>query len=357
MQAGGRAARARSAGARARHREILRRAHARRWSTRARAASCAVWLIDDERQRCDPWMAYVESIGSTRARVLTEQDLSARGSGRTSLRAQARVDADDRDTSPTMRGLPEAMCGRSYSQKSCSRRDHRHAACPRQLHARLAHALEPAHRRMLDGDWWRVVLDRSDCPPGSAGAASEPARPSSAGSEERRKAILEERNRLARDIHDNLAQGFAAILMQLQARAARSAAAAARSRARASRPRSISARTHHDRGAAVGRRAASERRRRRGHRDRRSSGSPISRSATTDVPIDVSVDELPRFGDGVEREIIGIAQEALTNARAPLARAAHHDPRVDGAIDRPAAVGRRRRPRHSRASGRRRASA
>src|SRR6202171_4267086 len=35
--------------------------------------------------------------------------------------------------------------------------------------------------------------------------------------EERRKTILEERNRLARDIHDNLAQGFAAILMQLQA--------------------------------------------------------------------------------------------------------------------------------------------
>ena len=35
--------------------------------------------------------------------------------------------------------------------------------------------------------------------------------------EERRKGILEERNRLARDIHDNLAQGFAAILMQLQA--------------------------------------------------------------------------------------------------------------------------------------------
>src|SRR6478735_12627994 len=35
--------------------------------------------------------------------------------------------------------------------------------------------------------------------------------------EERRKAILEERNRLARDIHDTLAQGFAAILMQLQA--------------------------------------------------------------------------------------------------------------------------------------------
>src|SRR5205085_9002126 len=36
-------------------------------------------------------------------------------------------------------------------------------------------------------------------------------------SEGRRKAILEERNRLARDIHDHMAQGFAAILMQLQA--------------------------------------------------------------------------------------------------------------------------------------------
>ena len=32
------------------------------------------------------------------------------------------------------------------------------------------------------------------------------------------------------------------------------------------------------------------------------------------MPIDVDVDELPRFGDVVEREIIGIAQEALTNA-------------------------------------------
>jgi signal transduction histidine kinase len=35
---------------------------------------------------------------------------------------------------------------------------------------------------------------------------------------------------------------------------------------------------------------------------------------TGDVPIEVIVEDLPRFGDGVEREIIGIAQEALTNA-------------------------------------------
>jgi signal transduction histidine kinase len=32
------------------------------------------------------------------------------------------------------------------------------------------------------------------------------------------------------------------------------------------------------------------------------------------VPIELSVDNLPIFGGGVEREIAGIAQEALTNA-------------------------------------------
>jgi NarL family two-component system sensor histidine kinase LiaS len=35
---------------------------------------------------------------------------------------------------------------------------------------------------------------------------------------------------------------------------------------------------------------------------------------TTSTPIDIVLDELPRLGDGVEREIVGIAQEALTNA-------------------------------------------
>jgi signal transduction histidine kinase len=35
---------------------------------------------------------------------------------------------------------------------------------------------------------------------------------------------------------------------------------------------------------------------------------------TSNMPIDLVVDELPRLGDGVEREIIGITQEALTNA-------------------------------------------
>ena len=35
---------------------------------------------------------------------------------------------------------------------------------------------------------------------------------------------------------------------------------------------------------------------------------------TSDVPVELVIDELPAFDAGVEREIIGIAQEALTNA-------------------------------------------
>jgi signal transduction histidine kinase len=35
---------------------------------------------------------------------------------------------------------------------------------------------------------------------------------------------------------------------------------------------------------------------------------------TAGVPIDVDLDELPRYGDVVEREILAIVQEALTNA-------------------------------------------
>ena len=129
--------------------------------------------------------------------------------------------------------------------------------------------------------------------------------------EERRKAILEERNRLARDIHDNLAQGFAAILMQLQA-----------SQREGSLPPGLQssvsiaidlARTH----------LAEARRSVGALRPSVGNGQDLTTTLkriidlnrrTTAVPIDLELDELPRFGDGVEREITAIAQEALTNA-------------------------------------------
>ena len=62
--------------------------------------------------------------------------------------------------------------------------------------------------------WWRVALLEAIAR--QAALALHYSRLVELNRLERRKATLDERNRLARDIHDNLAQGFAAILMQLQ---------------------------------------------------------------------------------------------------------------------------------------------
>ena len=130
--------------------------------------------------------------------------------------------------------------------------------------------------------------------------------------EERRKAVLEERNRIARDIHDTLAQGFAAILMQLQsiqclspslpkaaAESIETAVDLARTHMIEAR-RSVGSLRPHDKNAgdvvAVLERTTELARR------------------TTDVPIELVIEELPDLGGGVEREIVAIAQEALTNA-------------------------------------------
>jgi signal transduction histidine kinase len=130
--------------------------------------------------------------------------------------------------------------------------------------------------------------------------------------EERRKAILDERNRLARDIHDNMAQGFAAILMQLQAAQRESSALPAAVAANVEIAVDL-ARTH----LAEARRSVGALRPNVGPGE--DLVTALKRLAdlgqrTAQTPIDVVVDELPRLGDVVEREIIGIAQEALTNA-------------------------------------------
>jgi len=131
--------------------------------------------------------------------------------------------------------------------------------------------------------------------------------------EERRKAILEERNRLARDIHDNLAQGFAAILMQLQAAQRESGGVLTLPVAAKVEIAIDLARTH----LTEARRSVGTLRPNVGPGE--DVATALKRMAdmgqrTARTPIDVEVDELPRLGDVVEREIIGIAQEALTNA-------------------------------------------
>jgi signal transduction histidine kinase len=172
-------------------------------------------------------------------------------------------------------------------------------------------ALSSTHSSECWTEWWRVVLTEAIARQ-AALALHQSRLTEQRRLEERRKTILDERNRLARDIHDNLAQGFAAILMQLQA-AQREAFMLAPAVAAKLETAVDLARTH-----------MIEARRSVGTlRPNVGDGEDVARALKriadlaqrgTTVPIEITVEELPRFGDGVEREILGIAQEALTNA-------------------------------------------
>jgi signal transduction histidine kinase len=131
--------------------------------------------------------------------------------------------------------------------------------------------------------------------------------------EARRQAVLEERNRIARDIHDTLAQGFGAILMQLQAAQRAGGANLPPALTRSLDTAVDLARTH----LVEARRSVAALRPQSGERE--DVGTALVRMVdlvrrTTDVPVELAVGELPAFEPGVEREIVGIAQEALTNA-------------------------------------------
>ena len=130
--------------------------------------------------------------------------------------------------------------------------------------------------------------------------------------EVRRQAVLEERNRLARDIHDTLAQGFAAILMQLQA-AQRGGPALSPPVARSLDTAIELARTH----MVEARRSVCALRPQ--EYEAEDVAAALARMVDltrrgTDVPIELTIRDLPVFSGGADREILGIAQEALTNA-------------------------------------------
>src|SRR5690606_25848039 len=131
--------------------------------------------------------------------------------------------------------------------------------------------------------------------------------------EERAQAVLQERNRIARDIHDTLAQGFGAIHMQLQAAQRAGGSNLPPVVAKALETAVELARTH----MIEARRSVGALRPQTD--DTQDVGAALHRIAdmarrTSEVPVEVSVESLPPFVAGVEREILGIAQEALTNA-------------------------------------------
>jgi signal transduction histidine kinase len=278
--------------------------------------TCGVWLLDESCARCELWMAYVKDrlftprkddwkdrnefapYGRFPCDCLGEH-LFAYKPGWTEtieyLSDDPRLPEEIRDfaqrmSSATIVVTPLVLGGRSLGWMTVS----------------SPGAPEPENR------WWRIAIIEAIAR--QAALALHHSRLIDENRrDERRKAILEERNRLARDIHDNLAQGFAAILMQLQG-AQREAGGALTPAVAASIETAVDlARTH-----------LTEARRSVGAlRPNVGQGEDITTALkrladlgqrTANMPIDVVVDELPRLGDVVEREIIGIAQEALTNA-------------------------------------------
>lgn len=278
--------------------------------------TCAVWLLDESNQQCELWLAYVKDRLFTPPRG-TVPKCAEEGSGRMAFPCESMAahlfeygpgwlqtieyPASDARFPDAIRAFATEMDWQST------------VATPLRLGTRTLGWMTVCSDRRSDPEshWGRVVLIEAIAR--QAALALHHSRLVEHNRlEERRKAILEERNRLARDIHDNLAQGFAAILMQLQA-AQREAGTLSPAVATSITTAIDLARTH-----------LTEARRSVGTlRPNVGSGEDMAAALkrltelnrrTTTVPIDLVVDELPRFGDGVEREIVAIAQEALTNA-------------------------------------------
>jgi signal transduction histidine kinase len=275
-----------------------------------------VWLLDEGAQQCSLWMAYVHDRLFTRTRGFVppcpSEDLVTREFPCDAMAAHlfehrpgwsqtVEYQRDDaRLPVEVLQFAERTGCGPVI-------------ATPLMLGTRTLGwmTIGVLGAVVPESQWWRVALVEAVA--AQAALALHHSRLVEINlREERRKAILEERNRLARDIHDNLAQGFAAILMQLQG--ARRESASLPPTVSASIATAVDlARTH----LTEARRSVGALRPNVGNDE--DVATALKRLAelsqrTTTTPIELVIDELPRFGDGVEREIVAIAQEALTNA-------------------------------------------
>jgi signal transduction histidine kinase len=269
--------------------------------------ACGVWLLDADGSRCDLWMAYMQG----RFLMKDSADWDALMLPRDSLEAhlveqtQGWTETIEYSGNDSRLPAPVQEFNRTIGVESI-------VVAPLMLPTRnlgwVALSTGPANE--CERGWRRALLEAMARQATLALHQSRMAEQSRV--EERRQAVLEERNRMARDIHDTLAQGFGAILMQLQA-AQRSAAALPPAVARTLETAVDLARTH----MIDARRSVSA------LRPQPADGEDIATALarmtdlarrTTDIPIQLTVADLPPLGGGVDREIIGIAQEALTNA-------------------------------------------
>jgi signal transduction histidine kinase len=276
--------------------------------------SCAIWLLDETTERCSLWLAYIEDRLFTAAKEGWQHgsETSAKMAFLEAMAAHLVQHvpgwSETIEYAVDDERLPELM-----RRFGCEKGWNSTIATPLRLGARTLGWMTVCSVNKSDpeSNWGRVVLIEAIAQ--QAALALHHSRLIEHNRiEERRKATLEERNRLARDIHDHLAQGFAAILMQLQA--SRREAPELPAPVAASITTAIDlARTH----LSEARRSVGALRPNVGTSEDIAAAltrlTELNRRTTT-VPIDLVVDTLPRYGDSVEREIIAIAQEALTNA-------------------------------------------
>ncbi|MGV3516923.1 sensor histidine kinase [Luteitalea sp.] len=268
--------------------------------------ACGVWLLDENDVCCDMWMAYIDGAFHTPE----TEGWAALTMPREAMAAHLHTFAPGWTQTVEYAGddhrLPDAV-----------RRFNADASVASLLVAPLTlgqktlgwMALATGCTTDCEAVWRHAVIDATARQATLALHHSRQAE--RVRVEARRQAMLEERNRIARDIHDTLTQGFAAILMQLQA-AQRSAPDLPPQVTRSLETAVDLARSH----MIEARRSVGTLRPRPA--DEEELGASLSRLVglvrrTTEIPIDLKVDELPTMG-GMEREVLGIAQEALSNA-------------------------------------------
>ena len=270
--------------------------------------ACGVWLLDDAAERCDLWMANIRGQEYTSGTAeWASLDLPREGMAAHLLAYRSGWNETTEYTGDDPR-LPHHVQAFNQANGIGSM-----IVAPLALPTRTLGwvALATGDGPMCEVVWRRALVDAMAR---QATLALHHSRVAEQGRiEVRHQAVLQERNRIARDIHDTLAQGFAAILMQLQAAQRAGGTALAPAVATALETAVDLARTH----MIEARRSVSALRPQASEQE--DVGAALQRMTdlarrTSEAPIDLSLEALPPFGAGVEREIIGIAQEALTNA-------------------------------------------
>jgi signal transduction histidine kinase len=272
------------------------------------AHACGVWLLSDDRSRCDLWMANIRGV----YHAADQPGWETLALPRESMGAHLyRYEPGWTETTVyTARDprLPEALHDFNETNGIAAV-----VVAPLALPTGTLGwvALASPQVESCEVGWRRTLVEAMARQATLALHHSRVAEQSRA--EERAQAVLQERNRIARDIHDTLAQGFGAILMQLQAAQRAAGSTLSPVVAKALDTAVELARTH----MIEARRSVGALRPQTD--DTQDVAAALHRIAemarrTSEVPVEVSVESLPPFVAGVEREILGIAQEALTNA-------------------------------------------